>query len=71
MQRYQMFYLPRPWWGWVGRVAPEQQPVDPRAQAVACGLLLVLGSIVIVRSLGGSDVEHDAPGVETLCARDV
>jgi hypothetical protein len=36
MQNFAMFYLPRPWWGWIGHVPPDQQPVNPRIFFLVC-----------------------------------
>ena len=50
-RQFRMFYLPRPWWGWMGRFAPERQPVDPPWLLAICTALLALGGLLLAQSL--------------------
>lgn len=54
MRRYGVFFLPRPWPGWIWRVRPERRPVEPVPWLVLCISLLALGSAAVLRSLRSS-----------------
>jgi len=43
-KRFKLFYLPRPWWGWINAVPPEQRPFDPRLIGTFSLLVCALGS---------------------------
>jgi hypothetical protein len=51
IRQFQIFYLPRPWWGWIGHVRPINRPVEPRWLAAWCAALLLAGSAFLRRSL--------------------
>ena len=51
VQHFQIFYLPRPWWGWIGRIAREKQPVEPATFMFTCGALLAAGGTLLAVSL--------------------
>jgi hypothetical protein len=50
MRQFQVFYLPRPWWGWMGRIRAEQRPVSPPWMMTGCVALLILGVQAVRRS---------------------
>jgi hypothetical protein len=50
MRQFQVFYLPRPWWGWMGRIPPAQRPVNPLWMMTGCAALLMLGVQAFRRS---------------------
>ena len=51
IRQFEVFYLPRPWWGWMGHVPPELRPVDLSEMAACCFVLLALGSALLAISL--------------------
>lgn len=51
MRHFQLFYLPRPWWGWMARVNQEARPVDPAGLLLGCGALLALASVLLANAL--------------------
>lgn len=57
VRHFQMFYLPRPWWGWMGRVPPAERPVDPSGLMAWCAVSLVLGSVLLAKSLWASPLD--------------
>jgi hypothetical protein len=61
MRHFQIFNLPRPWWGWMRRIVPEERPTDPAWMMAVCTALLALGSSVLAKSLRASplDLGHD------------
>jgi hypothetical protein len=62
MRQYQVFYLPRPWWGWIGRISASERPIEPAWPAGACALLLALGSTLLVIAYHGSRLEREHEG---------
>ncbi len=60
MRHFQIFYLPRPWWGWMYRVAPEQRPVNPTSFLLACAILLAAGAALVFKSLTSGASAHSA-----------
>jgi hypothetical protein len=60
MRHFQIFYLPRPWWGWVSRILPEQRPVDPGPMSAVCAASLILGGILVFRALRATDSPTEA-----------
>jgi hypothetical protein len=55
MRHFRVFYLPRPWWGWIGQVQPADRPMSPSALFLVCGLLLVPGTLLLTRTLRAAD----------------
>jgi hypothetical protein len=51
MRQFQVFYLPRPWWGWMGRVRPADRPANPGVLALAVAALLASGGLLLRASL--------------------
>jgi hypothetical protein len=51
VQHFQIFYPPRPWWGWIGRIGPEKRPVDFATFLLNCGALLAAGGALLSMSL--------------------
>jgi hypothetical protein len=66
MRQLQVFYLPRPWWGWMGRIRAEQQPVNPFWMMTGCAVLLMLGGTLLARALhaGSFHAEARSAGVD-------
>jgi len=50
-QKFQIFYLPRPWWGWFNQVPSEQRPMGTRSFFIVCCLTTLLGAGTILRSV--------------------
>jgi hypothetical protein len=51
VRHFQLFYLPRPWWGWMGQIRAEQRPVSPYWMMTGCAVLLMLGGALLARAL--------------------
>jgi hypothetical protein len=51
VQHFQVFYLPRPWWGWFGRIAPEKRPVDFATFLILCAGFMASGGSLLLVSL--------------------
>jgi hypothetical protein len=51
MRQFQVFYLPRPWWGWMSRVPPGSRPIDPLALATVASSLAIAGVLMLSLSL--------------------
>lgn len=52
-QQNQMFYLPRPWWGWINRVPVSQRPINPTAFLILCSSVTISGILLSAASVGG------------------
>ncbi|MGI8549268.1 MAG: hypothetical protein ACR2PL_00520 [Dehalococcoidia bacterium] len=59
---YQLYYLPRPWWGWIGWTPPRDRPCDPAWLMAWCTAFLALGSALAARSLCASDRKSAVKG---------
>lgn len=53
VQRYRIFYDPRPWWGWINDVPLDQRPVDPMAFFLFCTVTTCLGAGLLGAGLKG------------------
>jgi len=49
-KQFRIFYLPRPWWGWVSQVPEEQRPVDPTLFLIACCIPTGIGFALLRRA---------------------
>ena len=69
-RQYAVFFLPRPWPGWMWRIRPELRPVDPGPWLVLCAALLALGSAAVMNAVRRSPLQRveqgvgDEPGVD-------
>jgi hypothetical protein len=62
IRQFQVFYLPRPWWGWMGHVPMERRPVDLSEMAAGCFVLLALGGALLASSLRRAPLELEPDG---------
>jgi hypothetical protein len=51
VRQFGVFYLPRPWWGWMSRIAPERRPVDFATFLILCAGLVASGGSLLLVSL--------------------
>lgn len=65
VRRYQIFFLLRPWWGWLRRVPPDFRPVDPAALTVFGALLLMGGTVLLTRFLQVDPIADCGSGTKT------
>lgn len=57
-EQFSVFYLPRPWWGWINQVPDDQRPVSPAPFLVLCLLSTGIGAGLLrlaVKKDPGSD----------------
>ena len=57
-EQFRMFYLPRPWWGWINHVPVDQRPVNPLGFLAVCCITTGLGAGMLgfaVRGQSGAD----------------
>ncbi len=59
-QQFAVFYLPRPWWGWINRVPAEQRPVNPAPFMALCLVTTGLGAGLLFRASKSSSPQEDA-----------
>jgi len=43
-EQFRIFYLPRPWWGWIDHVPSDQRPLDPKGMLILCCMTTGLGA---------------------------
>ena len=48
---FSIFYLPKPWWGWINHVPADQRPFNPAGVALMCLLLAGVGGGVATNIL--------------------
>jgi hypothetical protein len=58
---FQLYYFPRPWWGWIGPAPPGARPSDPVWLMAWCAALLALGGALVARSQQAGDPEFAQP----------
>ena len=51
MKDFGIFYLPRPWWGWIGHTTAKERPVDARAFFAFCCAFGGLGAGLLTMSI--------------------
>ena len=48
-KKFRLFYLPRPWWGWIQSVPKDQRPFDPQLLGALSLALCALGGGLLVK----------------------
>ncbi len=63
-----MFYLPRPWWGWMWQVPSKQRPVNPRSFLFLCTIVTGTGALMVwgaaKRNIGKATGVESAGAIE-------
>jgi hypothetical protein len=71
MRQFQVFYLPRPWWGWIERIGAEERPVNPSWMMAACAMVSLLGVQAFrrsgIRALGTGKAKREPALVDPEC----
>jgi hypothetical protein len=68
-EKFQVFYLPRPWWGWIQHVPAEKRPVEYLPMALATLLATLAGGLLLaaaVRDPERPDTNELLPSEEPL-----
>ena len=55
MQDFGIFYLPRPWWGWIGHTSSQERPVNPSAFFAFCCICGAIGGGLLTKAIKISD----------------